>query len=111
MKNRGSFRRKKSFVRRGDRKVRCIFCKKGASEIKFSNAPLLLKYLSERCKIKPRYISGNCHRHQTKIESEIAIAKELAFVPYAKTLVVNRLSDKRDRTQHVAAVAPKTTAH
>ena len=54
MKRRGGRRRKKV----------CVFCGKETNEIDYKDVAKLRKYVSERGKILPRRITGNCAKHQ-----------------------------------------------
>ena len=54
MKRRGGRRRKKV----------CVFCGKENNEIDYKDVAKLRKYVSERGKILPRRITGNCAKHQ-----------------------------------------------
>ena len=56
-KSEGGFRRRGP-VRR--RKKVCVFCGKENNEIDYKDVAKLRKYVSERGKILPRRITGNC---------------------------------------------------
>ena len=65
----GGFKRRNPGRRR--KKV-CVFCGKENNEIDYKDVAKLRKYVSERGKILPRRITGNCAKHQralTAIES------------------------------------------
>ena len=74
----GGFRRKGGFHRR--KKV-CVFCGK-ESEISYKDVNKLKRYISERGKILPRRITGNCAKHQRELTS--AIKRHLAILPYVQ---------------------------
>ena len=63
------------------RKV-CIFCEDANNVIDYKNAALLRKFISERGKILPRRITGNCAKHQRKLTTAIKRARHLAMMPY-----------------------------
>jgi small subunit ribosomal protein S18 len=67
--------------RRPKRKV-CNFCAEKLSEINYKDAPRLRKYISERGKILPRRISGNCARHQRLLTTAVKRARVIAFLPF-----------------------------
>ena len=70
---------KRRFVRR--RKKVCVFC--GAEgEISYKDANKLKRYVSERGKILPRRITGNCAKHQRELTTAIKRARHLAIMPY-----------------------------
>ena len=63
------------------RKKVCVFCGKD-NVIDYKNIAQLKKYVSERGKILPRRITGNCAKHQREITSAIKRARHLAMMPY-----------------------------
>ena len=60
----------------------CSFCADKAEEINFKDTVKLKRFLTERGKIIPRRITGNCAYHQRKIASAIKMARENALIPY-----------------------------
>jgi small subunit ribosomal protein S18 len=60
----------------------CRFCADKELEIDYKDAKTLRIFLTERCKIIPRRISGNCARHQRKLTTEIKRSRHLALLPY-----------------------------
>ena len=67
--------------RTGKRKV-CRFCADSALVIDYKDANLLKYFISDRGKIVPRRISGNCARHQRKVTLAIKRARQIALIPY-----------------------------
>ena len=63
------------------RKV-CEFCAEGAKPIDYKDVATLKKYISERGKILPRRITGNCARHQRALTLAIKRARHIALLPY-----------------------------
>jgi len=49
-------------------------------EIDFKQADLLKKFMTERGKILPRRISGNCARHQRQLATAIKRARTMLLV-------------------------------
>ena len=80
-KREGGFRRKGGFHRR--KKV-CVFCGKEGGEIDYKDAAKLRRYVSERGKILPRRITGNCAKHQRAITVAVKRARHLAIMPYVQ---------------------------
>ena len=73
------------FKRRGParrRKKVCVFCGKENNEINYKDVAKLKKYVSERGKILPRRITGNCARHQRALTTAIKRARNIALMPY-----------------------------
>lgn len=67
---------------RGRRKV-CTFCAdKRNNEIDYKDVNKLKKYISERGKILPRRVSGNCAVHQRDLTQAIKRARQIAILPY-----------------------------
>ena len=60
----------------------CRFCADKELEIDYKDAKTLRIFLTERCKIIPRRISGNCARHQRSLTREIKHSRHLALLPY-----------------------------
>ncbi|WP_031514304.1 30S ribosomal protein S18 [Desulfofalx alkaliphila] len=67
--------------RRGRRRV-CSFCADKIAEIDYKDVPRLKKYITERGKILPRRISGNCAKHQRMLTLSIKRARNVALLPY-----------------------------
>ena len=73
MKRRGGRRRKKV----------CVFCGKD-NVIDYKDTNKLKRYISERGKILPRRITGNCAIHQRAITVAIKRARHVALMPYVQ---------------------------
>jgi small subunit ribosomal protein S18 len=62
----------------------CRFC--GSADqlglLDFKNIPFLRGFLTERGKILPSRISGNCCLHQRALAQEIKRARVMALLPY-----------------------------
>ena len=71
--------RKKGGIRR-KRKV-CVFFGKD-NVIDYKDTAKLKRYVSERGKILPRRITGNCAKHQRALTVAIKRARHLALMPY-----------------------------
>lgn len=67
---------------KGRKKV-CSFCAdKKNNQISYKDVNKLKKYVTERGKILPRRISGNCAVHQRKLTIAIKRARQIAILPY-----------------------------
>ncbi len=60
----------------------CTFCSEKAIEIDYKDINKLRRFVTERGKILPRRVSGNCARHQRVLATAIKRARELALLPY-----------------------------
>ena len=67
--------------RKGRKKV-CSFCVDKIDVIDYKEVGRLRRYVTERGKILPRRISGNCARHQRQITGTIKRARHMALMPY-----------------------------
>jgi len=68
--------------RRKGKKRNCSFCADKMTEIDFKDAARLKKYITDRGKILPRRISGNCAKHQRMLTLAIKRARIMAFLPF-----------------------------
>lgn len=71
---------KRRTIRR--RKKVCVFCADENNLIDYKDVNKLKKYVSERGKILPRRITGNCAKHQRALTVAIKRARHIALVPY-----------------------------
>jgi small subunit ribosomal protein S18 len=65
----------------GRRKV-CRFCADKSLKVDYKDQGQLKYFLTERGKIIPRRISGNCALHQRQVATAIKRARMLAILPY-----------------------------
>ncbi|MBR2188843.1 MAG: 30S ribosomal protein S18 [Eubacterium sp.] len=77
--DREEFRSRRRAPRRR-RKV-CVFCGKDNC-ISYKDAAKLRRYISERGKILPRRVTGNCAKHQRAITVAVKRARHMAILPY-----------------------------
>ncbi|MCX7944823.1 MAG: 30S ribosomal protein S18 [Deltaproteobacteria bacterium] len=64
------------------KKKMCKFCSDKSLKIDFKDPEVLRHYISERGKIVPRRISGNCAKHQRRLCEAIKRARQIALLPY-----------------------------
>ncbi len=67
--------------RRMKKKV-CMFCVDKVEKIDYKDTAKLKRYISERGKIVPRRISGNCAKHQRQLTEAIKRARHIALLPF-----------------------------
>ena len=65
------------------RKKVCVFCGKD-NTIDYKDVAKLKRYVSERGKILPRRITGNCAKHQRALTVAIKRARHIALMPYVQ---------------------------
>jgi small subunit ribosomal protein S18 len=71
--------------KRGRRKKRvCVFCVDKVDVIDYKDVAKLRKFVSERGKILPRRVSGNCARHQRTLTIAIKRSRHVALLPYTQ---------------------------
>ena len=69
--------------RRGRRKKRvCNFCVDKITSIDYKEIGKLRKFISERGKILPRRVTGNCAKHQRAMTVNVKRARHMALMPY-----------------------------
>jgi small subunit ribosomal protein S18 len=78
---RGGDKRQGGFSRR----KMCRFCADEAVTIDYKNPSLLKHFITERGKLTPRRISGNCARHQRALALAVRRARMIALVPFTVT--------------------------
>ena len=67
---------------RRPRKKVCSFCVDKVETIDYKDVGRLRKYITERGKILPRRISGNCAKHQRELTLAIKRSRNLALLPF-----------------------------
>ncbi len=60
----------------------CRFCKEGIDYIDYKDTKTLLSYVTERARIPPRRITGNCAFHQRQLTVAIKRARIMALLPF-----------------------------
>jgi small subunit ribosomal protein S18 len=75
-------RTKRTSKDRRPKRKPCSFCADKIGEVSYREVNRLKKYVSERGKIVPRRISGNCAKHQRILTVAIKRARIVAFLPY-----------------------------
>jgi len=67
---------------RRPRKRVCGFCIDKAESVDYKEIHKLKKFVTERGKILPRRISGNCAKHQRQLTAAIKRARVIALLPF-----------------------------
>lgn len=67
--------------RRAKKRV-CSFCVDKIDSIDYKDTGKLRRFITERGKIVPRRISGNCARHQRQVTTAIKRARLVALMPF-----------------------------
>lgn len=67
--------------RRRRRKV-CTFCVDKVTKVDYKDQSRMRKFISERGKIVPRRVSGNCAGHQRQLTTALKRARIVALIPF-----------------------------
>ena len=73
---------KRAVKERRPKRKSCNFCGDKALDISYRDVTRLKKYVSERGKIVPRRISGNCAKHQRMLTVAVKRARVIALLPF-----------------------------
>ncbi|KUO73518.1 MAG: 30S ribosomal protein S18 [Desulfosporosinus sp. BRH_c37] len=68
---------------RRPRKRVCSFCVDKVQSMDYKETHKVRKYVTDRGKILPRRISGNCAMHQRQVTLAIKRARSIALLPYS----------------------------
>jgi small subunit ribosomal protein S18 len=68
-------------MRRPKKKI-CSFCVDKVQGIDYKETAKVRKFITERGKILPRRISGNCAVHQRQLTIAIKRARQIALLPF-----------------------------
>jgi small subunit ribosomal protein S18 len=68
--------------RRAKRRKPCTFCVEKSAFIDYKDVMKLRKYITERGKVLPRRVTGNCAAHQRVMTVAIKRSREIALMPY-----------------------------
>ncbi len=60
----------------------CSFCVDKISGVDYKETARLRRFITERGKILPRRISGNCAHHQRQLTLAIKRARHVALLPF-----------------------------
>lgn len=60
----------------------CSFCVDKVETVDYKDANRLKRFITERGKILPRRISGNCAHHQRQLTRSIKRARIVALLPF-----------------------------
>jgi small subunit ribosomal protein S18 len=82
------------YARKPKRKY-CQFCKDNVTYIDYKDSQMLRKFTTDRGKIKPRRVTGNCAQHQHQTSIAIKRAREMALLPYAVPVISGRIGRGR----------------
>lgn len=61
----------------------CYYCVEKQEHVDYKDVEKLRKYISERGKIIPRRVTGNCAKHQRLLTEAVKRARYMALLPYS----------------------------
>jgi len=67
---------------RKPKKKVCGFCVDKVEKVDYKQYEKLKRFITERAKILPRRISGNCAHHQRQLTRAVKRARIMALLPY-----------------------------
>lgn len=67
---------------RKPKKKVCSFCVEKLSTVDYKEATRLRRFITERGKLLPRRISGNCAKHQRQLTTAVKRARIMALLPF-----------------------------
>jgi len=80
--NRDNREQKSGGMRIRKKRKLCAFCVEKIDDIDYKDVTRLKKSLSERYKILPRRITGNCAKHQRFLTTAVKRSRYAALIPY-----------------------------
>ena len=85
MRKKSNFKKKRR--RPFPRRKVCRFCADKKLKVDYRDPSTLKLFITERGKIIPRRISGNCAQHQRQVSKAIKRGRQIALVPYASSTI------------------------
>jgi len=74
--------RSKGFVFKRIKKKRCKLCTRKINSVDYKDADFMKNYITDRGKIIPRRVSGNCAKHQRMVTRAVKKSREAGFLPF-----------------------------
>lgn len=69
-------------IKRRRRRKGCSFCQEKVTSLDYKDTKKMQKYLTERGKILPRRVTGNCAKHQRMVTGAVKRARIVALLPF-----------------------------
>lgn len=80
--NRGGDNKKSRRFKKVREPAECRFCRDKTKYIDYKDVEVVGKLLTQRGKIFSRKRSGNCAKHQRRIQNAVKLARYMALLPY-----------------------------
>ncbi len=91
-------KRPKGKKRDNEKKRPCSLCQEGISYVDYKDYNFLRGFISPSAKIKTRKSTNLCSQHQREVAVAVKRAREMALLPYRKTVAKIPGGDKLART-------------
>ncbi|MBV8164514.1 MAG: 30S ribosomal protein S18 [Candidatus Eremiobacteraeota bacterium] len=79
---RGASAKRKSTKERKPKRKSCSMCAEKLTALDYKDTLRLRRFITERGKIVPRRISGNCAKHQRWLTDAVKRARVIALLPF-----------------------------
>ena len=89
----------KKRVQRIFRKKPCRLCRDKIKSVDYKDVDFLSRFISEKGRIIPPRITGNCAKHQRLVATQIKRARIAAFLPFVRIKESTRMPFTRGRRQ------------
>lgn len=60
----------------------CPLCEAAIEEVDFKDPATLLRFVTDRGRIRARHATGVCRRHQMQVAAAVKRAREMALLPH-----------------------------
>ncbi len=84
--DRGDREDKSAFLtRKGSKKRVCRFCADPKFPLNYKEPKILIPFITDRGKIIPRRVTGNCALHQRRLQTAVKRARVLALISFTSS--------------------------
>lgn len=73
---------KRNFVFKRAKKKRCKLCTAGKDTVDYKDVDFLRGFITDRGKIIPRRVTGNCAKHQRAVTRTVKKSREAGLLPF-----------------------------
>ncbi|AIY85880.1 MAG TPA: 30S ribosomal protein S18 [Thermotoga naphthophila] len=73
-----------AYRRRKKKVKKCRLCEMKLDYVDYKDTRLLSEFLTDKGKIIPKRLTGNCSKHQRMVKVAIKRARQMGLLPYLK---------------------------
>lgn len=73
-----------AYKRRRKKVKKCRLCEMELDYVDYKDTRLLSEFLTDKGKIIPKRLTGNCSKHQRMVKIAIKRARQMGLLPYLK---------------------------